>query len=110
MSRDNLLIYLAGPMTGYPLSNFPAFDRAAAALRALGHRVASPAEHDRELGFDETRTPEEQGFDLRRAWRWDVEQLLQSNTIALLPGWRESEGATLEHKIAVMLGLRVVEL
>lgn len=105
-----LWIYLAGPMTGYPRSNFPAFDEATAALRALGHAVSSPAEHDRHLGFDESRTPEEQGFDLRQAWRWDVEQLLQVDAIALLPGWRDSKGATLEHDIAVKLGLIVMEL
>ena len=37
-------IYIAGPMTGLPALNFPAFHAAASALRALGHQVVNPAE------------------------------------------------------------------
>ena len=45
-------LYLAGPMTGLPLWNFPAFATAAAALRADGHTVFSPAEHDKAVGWN----------------------------------------------------------
>ena len=37
-------IYIAGPCTGYPDLNFPAFHAAAARLRAAGHHVENPAE------------------------------------------------------------------
>ena len=37
-------IYVAGPMTGHPELNFPAFHAAATELRALGHHVENPAE------------------------------------------------------------------
>ncbi len=39
-------IYLAGPMTGLPDYNFPAFMKAAAYLRSQGAIVFNPAEND----------------------------------------------------------------
>ena len=38
-------IYLAGPMTGLPEYNYPAFHAEAARLRGLGFHVENPAEH-----------------------------------------------------------------
>lgn len=37
-------LYIAGPMTGLPDLDFPAFHEAAAKLRAQGHEVINPAE------------------------------------------------------------------
>ena len=39
-------LYLAGPMSGKPQMNFPAFEKAAKSLRRRGHDVVSPAELD----------------------------------------------------------------
>ena len=36
-------IYVAGPMSGLPAFNFPAFHEAAADLRACGFDVVNPA-------------------------------------------------------------------
>lgn len=96
-------IYLAGPMRGYDRFNFPAFDNAANKLRACGHQVASPAEHDRETGFDETADTLDD-FDLAGAFRWDINQIFDSDAVAVLPGWSRSEGARLEVGIANMIG------
>lgn len=38
-------VYVAGPMTGLKDFNYPAFNAAADALRALGYQVENPADH-----------------------------------------------------------------
>ncbi len=48
-------IYIAGPMSGYPQYNFPAFDEARDELRENGWQVVSPADMDREHGLDPTK-------------------------------------------------------
>ena len=95
-------LYLGGPMRGYPDFNFPAFDDAAARLRAGGFEVVSPAEHDREGGFDETAGSLD-GFDMEAAIRWDLEQVIACDGIALLPGWEKSSGCAVELAMAKFL-------
>jgi len=108
-------------MRGIPLFNFPAFHQAAAELRAQGHEVFSPAERDNEyhgtdisagnLAGDESQAAKEHGFDLREALLHDLTYICkEAEGIALLPGWKNSKGATAEHAVAVALGLVVVEL
>lgn len=115
-------IYLAGPMRGLPEFNFPAFHKAAATLRSLGHTVFNPAERDieRHDGVDiskgnasgcEALAATQHGFDLRTALGEDLAWICQhADAVALLPDWRNSKGATAEHATAVALGLKVVEL
>ena len=100
-------VYVAGPMRGYEDFNFGAFDAAAHRLRMDGWTVLSPAEHDRDGGFDETLNSLD-GFDLAAAFRWDVEAILQADAIYLLNGWQESVGATLERSIAETIGIAVL--
>ncbi|MDR5825813.1 DUF4406 domain-containing protein [Caballeronia sp. LZ043] len=91
-------IYIAGPMTGYPELNFPAFHAEAERLRALGFEVVSPAEVD--VGPNPTWLT---------AMRADIKVLVECEAIALLPGRDRSPGATLEHSIARGLGMRVFQ-
>lgn len=102
-----LTIYLSGPMTGYPRWNFDAFAEAAEHLRSLGVTVLSPHEKDLEAGFDPNGRGE--GFDLRAALEWDVEAVLSSDAIVVLPGWEDSSGCAIEVLTASSLGLPVVE-
>ncbi len=89
-------LYLAGPMTGFPFLNFPAFAAEAARLRGLGFEIVSPAE----LNADSDG-------DWLTCMRVDVRALVECDGVALLDGWEGSEGATLEHEIAHRLGLAV---
>lgn len=105
-------VYLAGPMRGVPLWNFPAFDEAAARGRALGWRVVSPAEMDRHVGFDEHRDSLA-GFDLAAAQARDVGAIMSlspgADALALLPGWERSTGAQAELALARWRGLAILD-
>lgn len=113
-------IYLAGPMRGYENFNFPAFDKAALALRKTNELVFSPAERDRdvhggELEKNATGNEDEaasnHGFSLREALKADMDWICDhAEAIALLPGWEKSTGATAEHALARALGLTVMIL
>ncbi|WP_225784689.1 DUF4406 domain-containing protein [Xenophilus sp. Marseille-Q4582] len=89
--------YIAGPMTGLPELNFPAFHARAAELRAAGFEVENPAE----INAD----PKAKWEDCMKA---DIARLVTCDAVLLLPGWEKSRGARLEAHIAQELGLQLV--
>lgn len=91
-----MILYIAGPMAGHPDLNYPAFFRAEEQLKDLGYEVLNPA-----------RNP---GPKITDYYRQGFQQVLEADGIALLDGWRESRGATMEQDIAVMTGLPVQHL
>ena len=110
-------IYLAGPMRGYADFNHPAFHRAAALLRADGHHVFSPAEHDVANGYDFTGTDGSErdlanaGFDFRKTLGDDLAWICgEADAVVVMPGWRESSGARAEVTVALTLRIPVWEL
>lgn len=102
------IVYLAGPMHGIDCFNFPAFDEAAKRMRADGYVVFSPAENDRENGFDETLNSLD-GFDMNKALLWDMEAITQCDIVVVLPGWKNSKGSLTEISFANLLGKPVME-
>lgn len=88
--------YISGPMTGIPEFNFPAFHTKAYELRKQGIEVVNPAEHEED--------PNKEWSDYLRK---DIRLLMDCDAIHMLPGWRKSRGARLEHYIAVELGFTV---
>ncbi len=101
-------LYLAGPMRGKPLYNFPAFDRAAQALCNYGYRVINPAHLDRQTGFDENTDTVDADF-VRAAIRRDLNAIAHHDCdgLAVLPGWETSEGTKLEIHLADFIGIPV---
>lgn len=87
-------IYLAGPMTGYPEHNYPAFLDAAAKIRALGYFVCCPAE----LNPPDVTYGQALAVDL--AWI-----ISHAQGIVFLPGWENSRGCAVEHALARALDL-----
>lgn len=93
-------LYLAGPMTGIPERNFPAFHEAAARLRSAGFEVVNPAE----LNADH------QAFGWLVCMRRDIKALVDCDGVATLPGWRNSRGASVEVGLASSLDMPVYEI
>lgn len=100
-------VYLAGPMSGLPNFNFPAFHEAAEVLRRDGWIVFNPAEKDGEVvegtkayASGDHMAVQEEGFNFREAYAWDVCKVIEADAICLLPGWERSPGACGEYYVA----------
>lgn len=112
-------VYIAGPMSGIPAFNIPAFDRAAAELRRRGHEVVSPAEVDgettrtvllqSETGSHDDLPPSDGGWAayLSRDFLILAEQGIEG--IVCLPGWQKSRGARLEVLMGTELGIGIYD-
>ena len=92
------VLYIAGPMTGYEDLNYPAFNHAEEQLIDAGYKTLNPTEATKGL-------PD----DLKLSWEWYMRSALRMVTyadgIALLPGWQQSPGATLEVEVAQKLAI-----
>ena len=90
-------IYIAGPMSGLPELNYPAFHAKATELRALGHHVENPAEN-----------PEPHCRSWLGYMRMALVQIARCDAVVMLPGWSKSRGACIERQLAVGLGLQII--
>lgn len=104
-------VYIAGPMRGIPMYNFPAFDLAAERIRAVGHDALNPADMDRAHGFDPRDLPPDhdwntipKGFDFNDCVSRDIQAVRKADRLYMLRGWELSKGARAEHAIAEWLG------
>ncbi len=110
-------LYIAGPMTGIPEYNAPAFRRAAADLRLRGFEVISPVELDEQDGVNleaeaagATTLLSSPGWDWARALARDITVIIErAEAVVALPGWEGSRGAFLETAAAYAKGLPVLE-
>jgi len=100
---DSKVIYIAGPMTGLPEYNRPAFNAAAAQIREMWRCTELPTiviNPTRNYGGDQTLTHVQY-------MRYSIHQLLIVDAVYMLNNWQFSEGACCEHTIAKSLGLDI---
>lgn len=88
-----MILYIAGPMTGLPEFNYPAFFKAEEKLASLGYDTLNPARNH--------------GNDWQEYMRAGITQVCASDGIAFLPFWERSRGASLEIRIARELGIPI---
>ena len=89
-------VYIAGPMTGLPQFNRPAFHQAALNLSFEKHVPLNPA-----------ILPD--GLTEADYMAVGITMLQRADAIFLLTGWQFSAGARAEHALALKLGLEVIE-
>jgi len=93
--RKKKTIYLAGPMSGFVDYNYAAFEKSAAELEDMGWAVHNPA-----TSYNgSTRLP----YHLYMTTA--INLLLLADAIALMDGWQDSKGATMEALVAQRLDL-----
>jgi hypothetical protein len=90
------ILYVAGPMSGLPDFNWPAFRAASSQLREVGYQV---------------RCPTESGASFEMSWedclRLSLHMVLVSEAMAVLSGWESSAGASIEVGLARNLKMDV---
>lgn len=105
--------YLAGPMSGLPQFNFPAFYAAAKVLRDTGLEIVSPAElddaEDKGAAMSSPDGDPDNRAIVKKTWgdflARDVKLIAdQCDGIIFLPGWEKSRGARLEAFTALLSG------
>lgn len=102
---DKVKYYLAGPMSGLPQSNFPAFYDAAQLLRAEGYAIISPAELDNAEEVARALA----GLTSKSTWGEFLSRDIrivadECDGIIFLPNWQLSRGARLEAFTALLAG------
>lgn len=94
-------LYIAGPMTGLPDYNYPAFNQAERDLRAAGIIPLNPTNGNASPDEDDP------GLKWEDYLRLALAMVVKADGIAVLPGWEDSRGARLEVYVAEALGMPV---
>ncbi len=107
-----LTLYCAGPMRGIEDRNRPAFIEARRLCNQLGVYTRSPLDVTSNLSdgfkFDPTGKPHVWEPGERNVFREDLKFIIDPTTdgILMLGGWENSEGATFERQLALIVGAR----
>lgn len=95
--------YIAGPMRGIDDLNRDSFNAMERRLSEMGAKTVYNPIRLAAFAFDGKR-----GLSREDIMRQDVSDLMACDMVVMLEGWEHSRGASLEHELAVQLGIRVV--
>ena len=93
-----MILYIVGPVTGRPNLNREAFADAARALSEAGHFPSIPHRN----------VPPDASWD--DATKMSIRAMLRCEGVARLPDWRSSNGARIESKLAMDVGMPVKDV
>ena len=102
-TKEPLTIYIAGPMRGHDDGNYPAFYEAEKLLTAKSiWNTVNPARMDEETsgGYGTV--------NYKDALKRDLDEIFEADAMYMLRGWEKSEGARVEHALAIYLGLSLM--
>tara|TARA_R100001594_G_scaffold88143_2_gene122442 strand:- start:4441 stop:4770 length:330 start_codon:yes stop_codon:yes gene_type:complete len=105
---NELNIYIAGPMRGHKNLNREAFMKAEDYLRSkrIYYTIVNPVNLDKESKMSDEELQSRDG--LREVMARDISELTKCDAVYCLEGWEKSEGAKIEHALAVMLNLTIM--
>lgn len=105
---EDVRIYIAGPMSGIPEYNRPAFEEAELRLRSRGHvMIFNPIESEMSEKAQAGEFPSEEAA-YRHCMKMDLDWICDyADKIYFLKGWENSKGARAEHALAVALGIEI---
>jgi hypothetical protein len=112
-----VIVYLAGPMTGYEAYNVEVFESARRRWEAMGHEVLCPFDANSRVWAHKYGRPFDPYTDrcdwgdplLLEMFIEDLRQVAGAEAIVLLPGWRDSWGARTELHMALKWGKQVFD-
>ena len=92
------VIYVSGPMSGYPNNNIERFNHVCSIFREKlkDVQIVNPAEIDQTLSWEEMM-------------KKDLDDVSRSSHLAFLDGWNFSRGARMEMKLAIELGIKIID-
>lgn len=92
------IIYVSGPMSGYPNNNIERFNFVCSVFREKLREVMviNPAEQDQNLSWEEVM-------------KNDLDDVNRATHLVFLDGWSLSRGARMEVKLAIDRGIKIVD-
>ena len=90
-------IYISGPITGCKNNNYDAFWKVENKLIFEGFEVINPLTLCKNID------------DYKECMKLDIRALTYCDSIYMLPNWKQSKGACIEHAVALAIGLKVID-
>jgi hypothetical protein len=92
-------VYISGQISGLPIEKAKRiFDKAETALWASGYTPVNPM---KEVPYNEK-------YEWEDYMKADIKLLMDCEGICMLPNWRLSRGAIVEHNLGCTLGMKVI--